>query len=60
MYVPDVESCGDFPIPVFKDEYLEGVMSDGTYCFVKVIKKEPLELKLRLVGPNKSYTFDLK
>ena len=58
-YIPDTRSCGQIPIPVFKNEYLEGFTSDGSYIFSRCLTKDPNVVCLRLVGPNTSYTYDL-
>ena len=59
MYVADVKSCGLIPMPVSKNEYLEGFMSDGSYCFARCLSREPLQNTLRIVGPEIAFTYDL-
>ena len=57
-YICDTESGGQIPIPCFKNEYLEGHTSDGSYVISRCLTKDPLVNTIRLVGPDASFTYD--
>ena len=57
-YICDTESPGQMPIPCFKNEYLEGYTSDGSYVFSRCLTRDPQVMSIRLVGPNSSFVFD--
>ena len=58
-YIVDVNSKGLIPISVWKDEYCEASLSNGTYGIVNVVEKDPLKQHIRLVGPDECYTLDI-
>ena len=56
--VVDNKTKGLIPIPVFKNDYLEGCTQDGTYLFTRCVTQDPLIIGLRIVGPNRSFIFE--
>ena len=57
QYLPDSESCGMIPIPVFKDEFLEGTLSDGTFFRTDFHTRNPPKNKITIMGPEGCYIY---
>ena len=57
-YLSDQHSCGMIPLPVFKDEFLEGRLSDGTYFKTCYHIHSPPKNKFELHGPNECYKYE--
>ena len=48
---------GLMPIPIFQNEFLEGILDDGTYLMTRCVKTSPVITGCRLVGPDNLYTY---